>query len=386
MENQRLRLLPDCGGLIETIALSIPAAFFERDEADVGLRPLLPIGNLLSALPHDVVVYILVDQMAFVMAQNWVSVLPIGCTIKLVSVESTQGAIDSLWIQDAIHVACGVGDAHVETEILCKPGSVIGRSVTRYTKFPSSFSDQCLPGGNQLVGPDFRLIGYASLEVRRSKGAVAIDETTRLRDKIKALDDREIRIFGYNGRTDATVGRLLSAGGFALVASELMHQCGFHLDQFVSLTGIDIDERPLLLVARPVIFNGAETRMTSNLKMQLDASVVCLEQQGFHVVRNPMPLAITPDTGKRMPRLYNNIILENDTRMDRTKPFVWIPHFGDQEPLADFDEENRAIWSGLGFDPVPVPGWSSLASRNGAIRCATKILRRRSSQPPSLQK
>ena len=384
MENQGLRLLPDCGGLIETIALSIPAAFFERDEADVGLRPLLPIGKLLSALPHDVVVYIFVDQIALVMAQSWVSALPIGCTIRLVSVESAQGAIDSLWIQDAIHVAGGVGDADLETEILCEPDSVIGRSVATYAKFPSSFSGQFLPGGNQFVGPDFRLIGYASLDVRRSNGVVAIDETTRLRDKIKALDDREIRIFGYNGRKVNPTNE--SSERFTLVVGEFMHQCGFHLDQFVSLTGIDIDERPLLLVARPVIFNGVETRMTSNLKMQLDASVVCLEQQGFHIVRNPMPLAITPDTGKRMPRLYNNIILENDTRMDRTKPLVWIPHFGDQEPLADFDEENRAIWSGLGFDPVPVPGWSSLASRNGAIRCATKILRRRSSQPPSLQK
>jgi hypothetical protein len=108
----------------------------------------------------------------------------------------------------------------------------------------------------------------------------------------------------------------------------------------------------------------------------LDASLFFLEEQGFAVNRNPVPLAVVSDTGKRLPRLYNNVLLENALRPGRSRPQVWVPQFGDREALEEFDSRNLAIWQRLGFDPVPVPGWSCLASRNGAIRCVTKALRR----------
>lgn len=155
-----------------------------------------------------------------------------------------------------------------------------------------------------------------------------------------------------------------------------MHQCGFHVDQFVSVTGLRSDDRPLLLVADPLAHTGCDARAATDLKRKLDASALSLARQGFAIVRNPIPVSPAIDTNKCLPRLYNNVLVENIVRSGQTRPFVWIPHFGDVEALDDFDGENRKIWEKLGFYAIGVAGWSHFASRNGALRCATKVINR----------
>jgi hypothetical protein len=148
---------------------------------------------------------------------------------------------------------------------------------------------------------------------------------------------------------------------------------------FVSLTGKQRDGQPIIVVADPLSPTHPDTAQVVNASRQLDASSERLTRRGFAVLRNPVPYLVSAN-GKLMPRLYNNVLVENEVRAGRQRPLVWMPGFGDAEPLQAFDASNAGLWADLGFEVVRVAGWSPLAAINGGLRCASKVLRRRS--PP----
>jgi hypothetical protein len=357
---QPARLVADCGGLIAKLALSIPSAFFSEETFDRWCRPLLPIGNLVRALPSEIAIFLLVDRTRIAQAQAWLSTLSPASPVTLVALDVPEGARQSPWIQDLFHVRKGEGGGQAVSEILSRPGAAIGPALARCLGWQAQTAMVDLDGGNQLVGDDFRLIGASGLSPNRFSNPLPRDDAPAGFGLLETLDDRSIHLFGYR-----------APGGVRL------HQHGFHVDQFVSVTGLCRNGCPLLLVAEPVLTDGLESRLVDQARQQLDASVAFLEDQGFSILRNPVPFVVTPDSGKRLPRLYNNVILENAVREGRQKPLVWLAQFGDVENVAACDEANRLIWQDLGFDVIGVPGWSHLASRNGALRCASKVLQRR---------
>ncbi|WP_271361740.1 hypothetical protein [Agrobacterium sp. ST15.16.024] len=372
--------IADCGGLIDTIAFALPASFFTDDHDRHRISPLLPIGNLLSALPHEMMATIVIDQNCLPSAQGWLEKLPLRCAAELLPLDENS-SISHPWIQDMVHVRTdGKGTA---TELVSAAGNPSARALAKRFGLVTAVSDVLLDGGNQLVGPDFRLVGHSSLKDGSGPGGdTNAVERSQQWQKVEALDGRTVYSFGYRPEdlavTEATLDLSPTRQAPMAVASRKMHQCGFHVDQFVSVTGLTQDNRPLLLVADPVAHAGCSTRAATDLKRKLDASVLSLIRQGFAVRRNPIPVAPTIDSNKCIPRLYNNVILENVARSGQKQPFVWLPHFGDEEALEEFDEGNRQIWEGLGFHPIGVSGWSHLASRNGALRCATKVISRAS--------
>lgn len=361
MQNaQPARLVADCGGLIEKLALSIPSAFFSEETFDRWSRPLLPIGNLVRALPAEIAIFMLVDRTRLPEAERWLSTLSPASSVTLVALDVPDGARQSPWTQDLFHIREGEGSVLRGSEILSRPNAAIGPTLARCLGWQAQTTMADLDGGNQLVGADFRLLGASSLARNRFSNPLLGSDAPAGFGLLETLDDRPIHVFGYR-----------APGG------ERLHQHGFHLDQFVSVTGLYRNGRPLLLVAEPCLTDGLESRLVDQARQQLDASVVFLESQGFSVIRNPVPFVVTPDSGKRLARLYNNVVLENAVRPGRTRPLVWLAQFGDVEDVAGFDEANRLIWQDLGFEVIGVPGWSHLASRNGALRCASKVLHRR---------
>jgi len=367
------RLVPDCGGLICWIALSLPAAFFEDALTDAWFQPLLPIGNLLLALPADVEALLLIEPVSLVKARVWAKRLQAACTIVFVSAAETRNLTGSPWIQDSFLVRTKTETGAVDIEILAPETVGPGVSLATFLHAPIGSLPIFLPGGNQLVGPDFRLVGHSSVMPRGSGIATDIRSTMENLEKLQALDERRICVFGY--RT-GNVSKERDSPESEEKLLQTGHQFGFHVDQFVSVTGLRRGNRPLLLVGEPFAAGDAETPLIENARRLLNASVVSLIGQGFEVLRNPVPYITTPDSGKRLPRLYNNLILENDVRRGRERPMVWLPQFGDVERLEEFDRLNREVWEGLGFDVVPVSGWSYFASRNGALRCLSKVLKR----------
>ncbi len=357
---QLARLVADCGGLIEKLALSIPSAFFSEETFDRWSRPLLPIGNLLRALPAEIAIFVLVDRTRIADAEGWLSTLSPASPVTLVTLDVPEGARQSPWIQDLFHVRKGEGAGQSASEILSRPNAAIGPALARCLGWQAQTAMADLDGGNQLVGVDFRLVGASSLARNRFSNPTPDSNAPAGFGLLETLDDRPVHVFGYR-----------APGG------ERLHQHGFHVDQFVSVTGLYRNGCPLMLVAEPCLTDGLESRLVDQARQQLDASVAFLESQGFSVIRNPVPFVITPDSGKRLARLYNNVVLENAVRPGRTKQLVWLAQFGDVEDVASFDAANRLIWQDLGFEVIGVPGWSHLASRNGALRCASKVLQRR---------
>ena len=370
-----LPLVPDCGGLIRTVALALPAAFFAERRMDDTISPLIPIGNLLSALPSDIVAIIAIDSASLTSARNWLASLPIRCILELVPL-SGNDTIPHPWIQDMFHVRASDRGQEVAPELVLAAGNTIGPGLAEHLGAAVTHSDVTLAGGNQLIGADFRLVGHSSLVENSGIGRTTALSAHRRR-KIGGLDGRSVHSFGYRPQDLGNVPFDLLAIPVDPAALEgKMHQCGFHVDQFVSVTGLEHGGRPLLLVADPVAHGGCNVHAATELKRKLDASALSLARQGFAIERNPIPVAPAIDTNKCLPRLYNNVVLENVTRSGQKRPFVWIPHFGDTETLEEFDKVNRKIWDGLGFQPIGVAGWSHLSSRNGALRCAIKIVDR----------
>ena len=371
-----LFLVPDCGGLIRTIALALPAAFFADAGADGSVSPLVPIGNLLSALPSGVTTVVLIDGPCLASAQNWLDRLAISCATELVPLNAGS-TVSHPWIQDMFHVRTGGGTA---TELVCAADSAIAGGLASHLGLATTTSPVALPGGNQLVGPDFRLVGHSSLQDDSGIAGNARAERPKQWQRVQSLDGRTVHSFGYRpqdlGCAPAAIDLAMANPSPPATSFGKIHQCGFHVDQFVSVTGLRRDGRPLLLVANPVAQGGCDGRNLTDLKRKLDASVLLLAQQGFAILRNPIPVAPAIDTNKCLPRLYNNVLVENVVRAGQKQPFVWVPHFGDTEPLDGFDAENRQIWERLGFQAIGVNGWSHFASRNGALRCATKVINR----------
>ncbi|AYM64426.1 hypothetical protein G6L68_16485 [Agrobacterium fabrum] len=371
-----LPLVPDCGGLIRTVALALPAAFFAKSGVGDNVSPLTPIGNLLSALPSDIIAIIAIDSASLTSARNWLSSLPIRCISELVSLSGNDNIIPHPWIQDMFHVRASDRGRGAAPELVLAAENRVGPGLAEYLGAAVTHSDVTLAGGNQLVGPEFRLVGHSSLVDDGGIGRKVAAPAHRRR-KIEALDGRSVHSFGYRPQDLGNVPFDLLAIPVDPAALEgNMHQCGFHVDQFVSVTGLEYGGRPLLLVADPLTHGGCNVRVATELKRKLDASALSFARQGFAIERNPIPVAPAIDTNKCLPRLYNNVVLENVTRSGQKRPFVWIPHFGDTETLEEFDTVNRKIWDGLGFQPIGVAGWSHLSSRNGALRCAIKIVDR----------
>ncbi|WP_174021298.1 hypothetical protein G6L89_017020 [Agrobacterium fabrum] len=369
-------LVPDCGGLIRTVALALPAAFFAKSGVEDTVSPLIPIGNLLSALPSDIISVLVIDSASLASARNWLSSLPIRCISELVPLSGNDNIIPHPWIQDMFHVRASDRGRGTAPELVLAAENGVGPGLAEHLGAAVTHSDVTLAGGNQLIGPDFRLVGHSSLVENSGIGRTTAVFAHRRR-KIEVLDGRSVHSFGYRPQDLGNVPFDLLAIPVDPAALEgKMHQCGFHVDQFVSVTGLEHGGRPLLLVADPVAHGGCNVRVATELKRKLDASALSLARQGFAIERNPIPVAPAIDTNKCLPRLYNNVVLENVTRSGQKRPFVWIPHFGDTETLEEFDKVNRKIWDGLGFQPIGVAGWSHLSSRNGALRCAIKIVDR----------
>lgn len=352
----------------------------------VGSHLLAPVSSLIMSLPAELRLHIFVEGSGFDIARLWIDQQKPICEIDLLRV----AMLKSPWIQDHVHVRKRRDADREWTEILSQPDDELASAIASHLGL-AQVSNRLFPqGGNQLVGPDFRLVGYSET----GRPGERLDRDQRATDQwrtIVEMDGRTVSLFGY--RVDDLAQKQVAGACESQSLLEQarrrsnlrqstdfrrdrIYQCGFHIDQFVSVTGLSIDGRPLLLVADPALLDADGEGSLPKLKTQLDASVRLLEEQGFAIERNPIPLAVTADNGKRLPRLYNNVLVENRPRPGRTQPQVWIPQFGDEEALEAFDRHNLAAWSKLGFLPVPVPGWGRLASRNGAIRCISKVLRR----------
>lgn len=104
-----------------------------------------------------------------------------------------------------------------------------------------------------------------------------------------------------------------------------------------------------------------------------------LDQLGFDVIRNPLPL-VYQDNHITKTRLWyfdsaNNALVE----IDGASKTVWLPTYGHDDwiGLATTDRINEEIWRRLGFEPRTLGNFHPFAVNLGALRCMAKCLVRR---------
>lgn len=355
-------LLPDCGGAMREIAIGLPPSLFTP--RDAAKRQVLQ--NLAEALCADTTLVVLTAAVTQDATQNWLERLDLRATPRLLIAPPDSVMRDhDFWIQDPFLVTSdAIGPRLLPLPETDRP-SAHARWLTDAGYPLAAPFPWHLTGGNHLCGTDFRIVGAGSLNLAMQRdGSLSFDAT---RARHAGLDSRRLHVFGF----------ALPQRGRPLAWAQQPH----HVDLVLSITGCrDSDGRPILLLADPRAGTSLEAAPVPGWAAQLDASADRLMADGFCVRRNRVPYVTHPQWSPNPNlRAYNNVVVENEIRPGRTRPLVWLPHFANLEPdLTAFDDANRQAWHDLGFEPVPVVGCSALARSGGAIRCASKVLRRSS--------
>ena len=104
-----------------------------------------------------------------------------------------------------------------------------------------------------------------------------------------------------------------------------------------------------------------------------------LNNIGFDVTRNPLPLVYMDDPQRRERIWYfatsNNALVQNSK--DNGK-IVWLPTYGhgNWTELIATDNANVTIWKDLGYDVRTLSDFHPFAENLGAVHCIKKYLKR----------
>ena len=155
----------------------------------------------------------------------------------------------------------------------------------------------------------------------------------------------------------------------------------FHIDMFVSLTGRnEATGKYRVLVGSPAMAAEllGDEPPDHAMAPVFDDIAANLAQQGFEVVRNPLPLTYVDDTARRERFWYfataNNCLVE----ITEDAKTVWLPTYGHGpwRDLAVVDRRNKEIWEGLGFTVVELGDFNPFTQGLGSVHCIKKYLAR----------
>ncbi|KYC37592.1 hypothetical protein WA1_39680 [Scytonema hofmannii PCC 7110] len=156
----------------------------------------------------------------------------------------------------------------------------------------------------------------------------------------------------------------------------------FHIDMFISLAGRSPSGKYRLLVGSPTyadqILLGQEP-VDHALGEIFDDIANTLQDVGFEVIRNPMPLTYVDIPEIKVRTWYfataNNCLIEIDPNSGNS---VWLPTYGhgDWADLAPIDAENKRIWEELGFKVYELTDFHPFAQNLGSVHCIKKYLER----------
>lgn len=358
------RLLSDCGGKIREVALCIIAEYFLPEKRS----KLTPLANLIQSFDPGTEIRLLVHEQSLAAANEFLSRVAHECTVIVVAAAPADRLRD-IFIQDKFSVADEIRSgkrAMIRSTAAVRTGALAADWIDSGNEYRKYSCDYWPEGGNCLIGDDFWIVN----------SGIYLDKSTRDIAACNAfLKTREGRRLHYCGFTQV---ELCAEGKVTTADPDL-----FHLDLLASVTGVkDPDTKAdIIVVGRPLDarlpavreglsqdwrdehgwrYDGFSwARRAYNVKQALEAD-------GFKVIATPMPIM-----GMRR-FTYTNVILENF-------PWhrLWLPQYGDRDEwLKSYDESAVEIWRRLGFEVVKVPGWSEFLDEGGALRCATKVLRR----------
>ncbi len=245
-------------------------------------------------------------------------------------------------------------------------------------------------GGNILIGDDYWIIGADYPTKALQLGLIQANAGESSRDAVirrygEELDtSRKMIVLGTRNTVPQTKGESILVEGEAwteiLYFGTGVHQPLFHIDMFITLAGRDDSGLPVALVGDPRMAAEilGEQTTPEMLIPYYDDVASRLGNEGFRVVRNPLPLTYADFSNDKRRIWYfataNNALVEVAGGRKR----VWLPTYGygSQQHLRATDSRNKRIWEDLGFEVDLLGDFNPFASNLGAVHCICKFLQR----------
>lgn len=380
-------------GRLRRVLVTVPY-WVMRYGRQVEIRPYVEgYEALLGGLPDDTERVVAVHEEAREELEGWLARVT-GAPWRTVGIPDD--LTFTIWAQDA----CAVQREPGGNSVLLTPSvfprgddaAVLGR-VARAIGLETVPTDLVFQGGNLLVGDDFWLLGADAVQhtMAAGEGWREGDDAAVLERFREVMEPgRRLVVLGSDLEIPATASRAAadppaSARGpwqenVHTGSREGTRQPLFDLDTFVSLAGRDPDGTYRLLVGDPRLAADLTGIPLPDhaLADVFDDVAARLGEDGFRVVRNPLPLVHDDDRVLRRRNWYfassNNVI----TEIDGDRRWVWMPTYGDEEHprLADTDRENERLWNEAGFHVERLPTFHVFARGLGAAHCVVKCLDR----------
>jgi len=214
---------------------------------------------------------------------------------------------------------------------------------------------------NLASGTKFKVIGVSDVQVESSAiagGDMLVDGRWVFLGKKRPLLER---LMGEQFGPNVEIVVLHEKEPYPLL---------YHIDLFLTLTGIVENEQYVVLLGQCVALTTAMEEVARQQNVCLDKIASRLQKDyGIKVVRNPLPL------GQHL-YVYNNCLIEV-TSESKT---VWLPAYSTDHPEHDalkaLEKENETIWRELGFNPCLVSApFGDLLGVKAGLHCITNEVR-----------
>jgi N-dimethylarginine dimethylaminohydrolase len=394
------RAIADDGGAIQHVACVASSA--RRSS----MRNAALVSGIVRALPVRARVTILTnDRAAFVVAQN-----PDPQRVEFLDLPSE--AAFTIWPQDPFLVLQrrDGGELLASRDFDRVDDRLIAQRLAEHLSWPLRVSHFKFEGGNIVVGYRHVFIGANTIlgnaeELSLSPQRVAKELAAELGRPplvvgpapqpvghldmmLTPLDDRTLMLADPGWGADLAEEQLRSAPG-DVEAFERSCQQQFFGDPAIRR----LRDREGKVVTAPDLVGRtpAAVQASRDIARQLDDLAQELARWGYRVHRVPFlnpPMEKTPaatraaappaandaseserDSRPVYPCLtYNNVLLERIAD-ERT---VWLPQYG----WPALDDAAVEAWTGVGYQVIPVEGFSTSAMYGGSLRCCVKVLKR----------
>lgn len=319
------------------------------------------------------------------------------------------GSVEVLAVPDHLHFSVWAEDGYVVSKdtvsgetFFVEPfefpryaDGLIADFVSNGTSLSHTQAPLYFQGGNVLIGDDFFFIGadypanslkYINKVIVPGPGEKPFDTVHRLygeyMDKV-----RNLHYVGSTIPVPAETTRSIIIDGEQWTEVLYMGnkpgtvQPLFHIDMFITLAGRDATGKYQLVVGDPSLAAKALGVPLWPHAMQavFDNVAKSLQNLGFAVIRNPLPLVYVDDPGTKERLWYfataNNALVQIIDAGDKK---IWLPAygFGNWTSLTETDNANVKIWESLGFKATLLSDFHPFAENLGAVHCIKKYLGR----------
>ena len=414
--NDHRELVTDVTGKIEVVVCSVNSA---RKST---LRNTDLINNIVNGLPEGTHVLLLVnDRKSFASHGN---------SQNVTMIEMPDESDMSIWPQDPFLVLNGDDGPEllVPSRFDREDDRQMAGVLSEALQLKTTKTELAFEGGNIICGEEVVFIGNDTIVENAQELGLSRHQVIQ---RFEGLLGREILVVGKGKQKIGHIDMILTPLPNKMVmvadsrlgaekATEILrdspekverfeHQCE---DSFFGRADVvSLVDKTGATIARPQLAGGTAHAIAGSLAIapNLDQIAEQIAKEGYRVVRvpavlppanalgvstarndkrepsrtqtdqtNPMQPADVSSDADSVPNsfpypfmTYSNVLLE----VDQGSRLVYLPQYG----LEKLDRYAVSVWQSLGFEVIPIAGFSTSAMYGGAMRCCTKVLQRRQS-------